>query len=277
MMARAEALPGRSQAGRAVVMTAVLTWLALILVAPVVALVEGLLDAGPAAAWEALAAPAARQALWMSLRLTAIAVLVNAVVGVAGAIVLTRQAFRARAALDALVDLPLAVSPVMVGLAFMVLFGRTGWFAPLLAKTGLRVLYAFPGLLLATLFVTLPFTVREVARVMADAGVEEEAAAATLGASGWQILWRVTLPKVRHGLSAGLLMTAARSLGEFGAVLVLGGNISGRTATATTFVHDAVEARDAAGAYGMAAALATISVALLLALEWSRRRAKSGA
>jgi sulfate transport system permease protein len=272
--ARALALPATPVAGRAALATIVLVYLALVLLAPGVALVDGLLEAGPAAALAALRSPAALAALRMSLWLTLIAVAVNAVVGVAGAVVLVRQRFWGRAVVDALVDLPLAVSPVMAGLAFVLVFGRTGWFAPLLGWTGLQVLYAFPGLVLATLFVTLPFTLREVARVLADAGIEEEQAAATLGASGWQVLRRVTLPRVRHGLAAGLLMTAARSLGEFGAVLVLGGSISGRTTTATTFVHDAVEARDLAGAYGMAAALATTSAVLLLFLELQRRRAK---
>jgi sulfate transport system permease protein len=132
--------------------------------------------------------------------------------------------------------------------------------------------FAFPGLVLATLFVTLPYTVREVAYVLDAIGIQEEEAAATLGASPWQIFWRVTLPNVRGALGYGLLMTTGRALGEFGAVLVLGGSISGHTQTATTFIHDAIEERDLAGAHGTALALAATSVALLWALEWARAR-----
>jgi sulfate transport system permease protein len=138
--------------------------------------------------------------------------------------------------------------------------------APLVAA-GIKVLFAFPGLVLGTLFVALPFTVREVAYVLEEIGTSEEEAAATLGASPWQTFFRVTLPNIRIGLSYGLLMTVARSLGEFGAVLVLGGSISNETQTATTFIHDAIEERKTAGAYGMALVLALLSVALWTALH----------
>jgi sulfate transport system permease protein len=218
--------------------------------------------------------PAALAALRMSLWLTAIATLVNAVIGTLGAIAITRQRFFGRALLNALADLPLAVSPVMIGLAFVLLVGRGGWFAPLFDALGIKVLFAFPGLLIATLFVTLPYTLREVAYVLEEIGTSEEEAAATLGASAFQSFVRVTLPNIRLGLGYGLLMTVARSLGEFGAVLVLGGSISQETQTATTFILDAMDERELGSACGMALLLASISVGLWLALEAAKRRGK---
>jgi sulfate transport system permease protein len=140
---------------------------------------------------------------------------------------------------------------------------------------GLKVVFSFPGLVIATLFVTLPYTVREVTYVLDEIGTSEEEAAITLGASPWHTFWRVTLPNIRLALGYGLLMTAARSLGEFGAVLVLGGSISGQTQTATTFIHDAIEERALPSAYGMAIVLAAMSVALLLILEWVKGRRPS--
>jgi sulfate transport system permease protein len=138
----------------------------------------------------------------------------------------------------------------------------------------MQALFAFPGLVIATLFVTLPFTLREVAYVLEEIGTSEEEAATTLGASPWQTFWRVTLPNIRLGLGYGLLMTVARSLGEFGAVLVLGGSISQHTQTATTFIYDAIEERELAGAYGMALVLGLLSVGLWVTLEWTKNRRK---
>jgi sulfate/thiosulfate transport system permease protein len=245
----------------------VLAYLALVLFAPLGALVAELVSIGVTDVWAALTTPEALYALRMSLVLTGIAVAVNAVVGTLGAIAVVRHRFVGRAVIDALADLPLAVSPVMIGLGFVLLLGRTGVLAPVLEAVDVKVVFAFPGLLIATLFVTLPFTLREIAYVLSEIGTSEEEAAATLGASPFQIFFRVTLPNIRHGLLYGLLMTMARSLGEFGAVLVLGGSISGQTQTATTFIHAAIEERNTAGAYGMAVVLAVVSVVLLLLLQ----------
>jgi sulfate transport system permease protein len=211
----------------------------------------------------------ALHALGLSLVSAAISVVVNGVFGVAGAIVLTRHRFFGRRILDALVDLPLALSPVMTGLAFLLLFGRSGWLAPLLGDV--RVAFAPPAVVLATLFVTLPFTLREVALVLEEIGDTEEQAAATLGASPWQTFARVTLPNVRGGLVAGTLLTLARALGEFGAVLVVGGGIANHTETATTFIHAAVDERHEPAAYGMALLLAAVAIALLGVLERKRK------
>ena len=216
--------------------------------------------------------PAARHGLWLTVVLAVIAVAANGIAGIAGALVLSRHRFLGRRLLDALVDMPLAVSPVMTGLAFLLVFGRGGWLEPTLSVWGFKVAFAFPGLVVATLFVTFPFTLREVGYVLEELGTDEEEAAATLGASPWQTFWRVTLPNVRYGLGYGVILTLARALGEFGAVLVLGGAISGRTQTATTFIYNAVEERQDAAAYAMALVLALISVLLLVVLEWVKRR-----
>jgi sulfate/thiosulfate transport system permease protein len=258
--------------GRGALIAVALVYLGSVLLAPMGALVVELFREGIGEAAASLVEPRALRALGMSIALMVIALVVNAVVGTVGAIAIARHRFVGRRIVNALADLPLALSPVMVALAFLLLFGREGWLGPVLEAVDLKVVFAFPGLVLATLFVTLPFTIREVAYVLEEIGTSEEEAAATLGASPWQTFWRITLPNIRYGLGYGLLMTAARSLGEFGAVLVLGGSIAGHTQTATTYIHDAVEERELAGAHAMAVVLACVAVCLLVALEWSKRK-----
>ncbi|MBV5274920.1 MAG: sulfate ABC transporter permease [Lamprocystis purpurea] len=254
----------------------VFAYLGLILVLPLGAMVIRALEEGPGILLLTLTEPAALQGLLLTLMVAAICVTANGIFGVAGALVLTRHRFLGRRVLDALVDLPLAVSPVMTGLAFLLIFGRGGWLDGPLDLLGLKVTFAVPGLVLATLFVTFPFTLREVAYVLEELGTSEEQAAMTLGASPWQTFWLVTLPNIRFGLGYGIVLTLARALGEFGAVLVVGGAISGRTQTATTFIYNALEERQEAAAYGMALLLAVISVALLVAIEWLKRRRERG-
>ena len=258
--------------GRVVVLALVVAYMVLILVVPMGALIVEALRQGLKPLIDGLTTPSAIQALMRSVQLTAIAVVVNGIFGVAAALVLVRQRFIGRHVLDALVDITFAVSPVMTGLAFLLLFGRTGWFAPLANALHLQVAFAFPGLVLATVFVTLPFTAREIAHVLEEVGDQEEQVAATLGATHWQTFWRVTLPNVRHALVVGVTLTAARSLGEFGAVLVLGGAIAGKTHTATTFIYGASEERREPAAFGMAILLAIISTILLITLEHFKRR-----
>jgi sulfate transport system permease protein len=264
----ADAAPPRElRWGKPVLITIVLAYLVAVLVGPVLAIGYEVAAVGVREALVALLAPDALAALRMSLGLALIAAVVNAVVGTVLAIAIVRHRFPGRSLLSALADLPLAISPVMIGLSFVLLVGRDGLLEAPLVAAGIKVLFAYPGLVLGTLFVTLPFTVREVAYVLEEIGTSEEEAAATLGASPWQTFFRVTLPNIRIGLSYGLLMTVARSLGEFGAVLVLGGSISNETQTATTFIHDAIEERKTAGAYGMALVLALLSIGLWTALH----------
>lgn len=258
--------------GQWLVVAVVVLYLGSILLLPLSAIVFQVLRAGVGPLLRTFDDAAAVHGLRLSFVLAAIAMLANGVVGVAGALVLTRHRFLGRRLLDALVDLPLAVSPVMTGLAFLLLFGRSGWLDPALDAAGWKVAFAFPGLVVATLFVTFPFTLREVAYVLEELGTDEEEAAATLGASPWQTFVRVTLPNVRYGLGYGVILTTARALGEFGAVLVLGGAISGHTQTATTFIYNALEERQEPAAYSVALVLALASVLVLAALEWLKRR-----
>jgi len=248
--------------------SSVVLYLGLILVLPLIALISEALAAGVQELFSAVNQSNALHSLWLSLILAVIAVIANGVMGIAGALILVRHRFFGRALLDSLVDLPLAVSPVMIGLAFILIVGRGGWFEPILTILGWKITFAFPGLILGTLFVTFPFTLREVAYVLAELGIDEEEAAATLGARPSQIFWRVTLPNIRNGLGYGIVLTVARALGEFGAVLVLGGAIAGHTQTATTFIYNSLEERHDIAAYGMALILAALSVLLLGSLEW---------
>ncbi len=267
-LVRTRALP----LGRVALLSLVLLYLGAVLVGPLLAIAGEVIDVGVGAALRALGTPDALAALRMSLVLTAIAAAVNAVVGTLGAIALVRHRFFGRSVVNALADLPLAISPVMIGLAFVLLVGRGGWLAGPLESLGIKVLFSFPGLVLGTLFVTLPFTIREIAYVLEEIGTSEEEAAATLGASPVQTFFRVTLPNIRIGLGYGMLMTVARALGEFGALLVIGGSISRETQTATTFISDMIDERENAAAYGMALVLALLSVGLWMALEWAKKR-----
>lgn len=249
----------------------VLFYLGGVLGAPLLALVGRMRTTGEPPILTALADEGARQGLLMSVGITVLAVVIGTVFGIAAALVLVRSRFIGRRLLDALIDLPLAVSPVMAGLAFLILCGRGGWLTPVLDIFGVRVPFAFGGVLIATLFVTVPFVVREVEHVLTELGTSEEEAAATLGASRWQTFWRVTLPNIRYAVGYGVVLTAARSYGEFGAVLVLGGAIAGKTQTATTFIFTALDERQEAAAYGMALILAMSSIALLMTLEFIKK------
>lgn len=248
------------------VIAAVLLYLASVVVVPLLALVKTVLES-PGEALAGLLTEDALGALWRTVVVTAIVLVGNVTFGVLGGIVIVRDSFPGRRLLDALVDLPLAVSPVMTGLSLLVLFGRDGWLHAPLAAVGVTVPFRFPALVIATLFVTLPFTLREVVLVLEELGTSEEQAAATLGATPWQIFWRVTLPNLRRATALGATLTTARALGEFGAVLVVGGAIAGRTQTATTFIHTAMEERQEPAAYAMSLVLAALAIALLAALE----------
>lgn len=258
------------------VLTLVLAFVGLLLVIPLASLAVTVWNELPSVV-EALMAPEALRAMMLTGVIALITVVANGVFGIAGALVVVRHRFVGRQLLDALVDLPLALSPVMTGLAFLLLFGRSGILRPVTDLMGMQVAFAFPGLVIATLFVTLPFTMREVALVLQELGDQEEQAASSLGASPLQTFFRVTLPNIRHGLVVGTTLTLARALGEFGAVLVLGGAIANKTQTATTFIHTAVEERQEPAAFGMALILAALAVAALGILQYRRAPTKSGA
>jgi sulfate transport system permease protein len=199
-------------------------------------------------------------ALKVTLILAAIAVPANTIFGILAALAIVRYRFPGAGIFNAVVDLPLALSPVVVGLALLVLYGRGGWLG------GHHIVFALPGMVLATMFVSLPFVVREVVPVLREIGTEQEQAAATLGASGWQTFRRVTLPAIRWAVAYGVVLTTARSIGEFGAVSVVSGRISGKTETLTLLVQDRYESFDVTGAYAASVVLAMIAVATLVLL-----------
>jgi sulfate/thiosulfate transport system permease protein len=258
--------------GRNLLIGLVLGWFALLILIPAAALIREALRGGLGAMLRALAQPEVTRAFVLSLAITGIAVVVNLVFGVAFALVLARHRFIGRALADGLLDLPFAVSPVVAGLMLILLYGPDGWIGRHAEAFGIRIIYAVPGMVIATLFVTLPFVAREIVPVLDAIGSEQEQAAATLGAGRWATFWRITLPSIRWAAAYGVTLTAARSLGEFGAVLVVSGNLIGRTQTATLYVHDAAESFRPEGAYAASLVLAAMSVALLVGMEAVRKR-----
>lgn len=264
----------RVRTGGGLLAVLALLYIGLIVVLPLGSLVwDALGDMG--STWRALHDRGSLGAMGRTIALAASAVAINTIFGIAAALVLVRDRFVGRRALSWIIDMPLGMSPVMIGLGFFVLYGRQGWFAPLTAAIDLQVVFAFPGMLLATLFVTLPFVARETQLVLEHVGATEEAAAATLGATRWQTFVWVTLPKILPGVTGGAALMVARALGEFGAVLVIGGAISGRTDTATTFIYDAVEERQTPMAYGVSIVLVAMAIAALATFTLARRRSKS--
>ena len=240
-----------------------LGYLAALLAVPVGLVFYRAFEAGIGPAWAAVTTPPAQHAFFLTLIVVGVSVPLNAVFGVLTAWLLVRRRFPGKRLLDALVDLPFAVSPVVVGLALILVWGQDGWFGGALTEAGLTVIFSTPGMILATIFVSLPFVVREVVPVLREEGVEQEQAAETLGASGWQAFWRITLPTIRWGLAYGVILTTARALGEFGAVSIVSGKISGETETLTLFVEERFQSFDLIGAYAAAVVLAAIAIAVL--------------
>lgn len=270
---------GRSwPVGRWLLTAAVLGWFALLVLVPTAALLRQVVAGGLKPFFSTLAQPEVLRAFGMTLGITAIATVVNTVFGIAMAIVLVRHRFWGRTLVDGIVDLPFAVSPIVAGLMLVVLYGPNGWIGRWLEGAGFRVVYAVPGMILATLFVTVPFVVRELVPILRELGDEQEQAAYTLGAGRWRTFWSVTLPSIRWGVLYGVTLTVARSLGEFGAVLVVSGNLIGQTQTATLYVHDGIESFHTEGAYAASLVLAAVSFVLLVGMDLLRHRleAKEG-
>lgn len=249
-----------------------LAYLGAILVAPVAVVAHKTFQPGLGAVYDSVTTPAAIHAFWLTVEVAAIAVPLNAIMGVLTAMALVRGKLPGRRIVEALIDLPFAISPVVVGLALVLLYGREGWFGDELASAGVQVLFSFPGILLATIFVTLPFVVREVAPVLREVGEDQEQAAATLGASRWQSFRLITLPAIRWGLVYGIVLSTARAIGEFGAVSVVSGKISGETETLTLLVEKRFQNFDLAGAYAASTLLAVIALATLGAMVLANRR-----
>ncbi len=211
-------------------------------------------------------------AVSLTVIITAIALPLNTVFGLCTAWVIARNQFRGRALLISIIDLPFAISPVVAGLMIVLLYGRNGWFGLLLESINFKVIFALPGMVIATIFVTLPFVAREVIPVLEEMGSDQEEAARILGANDWQIFWRVTLPNIRWGLLYGVLLTNARAMGEFGAVSVVSGSIMGKTQTLPLFVEHAYKNYQTEAAFGAAAILALLAVVTLVLKEILERR-----
>jgi sulfate transport system permease protein len=257
---------------RRVLVTIVLVYVGVLIVAPIAGLLAGALADGLGPILATFQDPQVLKAFGLTLRISLLVVVIQAVFGTAVAWMLVRDDFPGKKLINGLIDLPFAVSPVVVGYMLLLLFGRQGLLAPVLTALDIRVAFAVPGMVLATLFVTLPFMIRELAPILQAFGVQQEQAAATLGANGWTTFWRITLPALRWGFIYGVTLTLARALGEFGAVLVIGGGIQGRTETATLYIYRALDERQYVSAYSVALALGLLSLLLVLGTELLRRR-----
>jgi len=247
-----------------------LLYLGLLLLLPVGVVFAKTFEHGFGTAWGWITTPAAISAFWLSVLIAAIAVPLNTIFGVGCALVLVRSRARGRAILDALIDLPFVVSPVIVGLALVLVYGTTGWFGTWFVQHGIPIIYAPAGMVIATVFVSLPFVVREVAPVLVEVGDEQEQAAATLGASSWQTFWRVTLPSIRWGVAYGVVLTTARALGEIGAVAVVSSNVAGSTLTLPLLVQQRLSTgfgpQALTGGYAAGTELAVMSLIVLLGM-----------
>jgi sulfate/thiosulfate transport system permease protein len=273
---RARGLEAGSPWGRRLLIAAVLIWFAMLILIPGVALVRKAFEKGPHPLLEALSEPDVHRAFMMSLGITAIATIINTVFGVALALVLVRQRFWGRALVDGIVDMPFAISPIVAGLMLVVLYGPDSLAGRWLEGHGIKVIYALPGMILATMFVTVPFVVRELVPVLRELGEEYEQAAHTLGAGRWRTFWSVTLPSIRWGVAYGVTLTVARSLGEFGAVLVVSGNVIGHTQTATLYISEGIESFHPEGAYAASLVLAAVSFFLLVGMDLFRGFLENG-
>ncbi|HET7743318.1 MAG TPA: sulfate ABC transporter permease subunit CysW [Gaiellaceae bacterium] len=265
----------RPRFGKLGLRSVALTYLALILVGPLAIVFWRTFEHGFAPAWNALTQPDTIHAFELTLLITAIAVPVNTVFGIVCALVIVRRRFPGKGLLNAFVDLPLALSPVVVGLSMFLLYGRNGWFGGWFEDHDIQFLFALPAMVVATIFVSLPFVAREVVPTLREIGDEQEQAARTLGAGSLQTFRRITLPSIRWAVIYGVILTTARCLGEYGAVAVVSGRIQGQTETATLRVEEQYEQFNLAGAYAISIVLALMAILVLVAM--TAIRPKEGA
>jgi len=252
-----------------------LGFLFLFLVLPLIAVFWEAFAQGARAYWDALQDGEAQSAMLLTLTIAALVLPFNIAFGVAAAWAIAKFDFRGKSLLTTLIDLPFAVSPVVAGLIFIILFGAQGYFGQWLAAQDVKVIFALPGMILATLFVTFPFVARELIPLMQSQGRDEEEAAVSLGASGWQMFWRVTLPNIKWGLMYGVILANARAMGEFGAVSVVSGHIRGETNTLPLHVEILYNEYNQIGAFAAATVLALLGLVTLVAktvVEWRMRR-----
>jgi sulfate transport system permease protein len=257
---------------RGLILFLALGYVAALLIAPFLGIVWSAIKAGWPTIRETFSQPDVRHAYWLTFVITVITVTVTTILGLITAYVLVRDDFPGKRFMNALVELPLAVSPVTVGLMVVIMFGRGGWFEPFFAARGIQVIFALPSMVLDTIFKCNPFVIREVGPVLEELGTNEEEAARTLGASPLKTFFKVTLPNVRWGLLYGGALATARALGEIGAVLIVSGALQGQTETATLYILRALEERQDASGYVVALTLAAVSILLLIAIETAKHR-----
>jgi sulfate/thiosulfate transport system permease protein len=250
-------------------------YLGLLLLAPVGMIFYKTFEHGLGPPVEAMTSPDALHAIQLTLLMVAVAVPLNTVFGVGCAILLVRRRWWGNRVIDTIINLPFAISPIVIGLSLFLLYGNNGWFGPSLEEAGIQVLFSWPAMVLASIFVSLPFVVRETVPVLQEIGTEQEQAASTLGANGWQTFWRITLPAIRWGVAYGVVLTTARVLGEFGAVTIVSGSISGETETMPLFVAKAFEQFNEEAAYAGAIVLALLALTTLLLMSVGGRKAKA--
>lgn len=253
---------------RYILIVVALTFLTLFLFVPLIFVFYEALKKGASVYFAAISDPDALAAIKLTLTATAIAVPLNLIFGVAAAWAIAKFEFKGKNILITLIDLPFSVSPVIAGLVFVLVFGMQGWLGPWLAEHDIRIIFAVPGIVLATLFITVPFIARELIPLMQAQGTEEELAAVTLGANGWQLFWRVTLPNIKWGLLYGVILCNARAMGEFGAVSVVSGHIRGSTNTLPLHVEILYNEYNFAAAFAVASLLALLALITLIIKTW---------
>jgi sulfate/thiosulfate transport system permease protein len=250
-----------------------LLYLAALLIVPLGLIFYRTFEHGLSQPIDAVTSSDGLHAFWLTIVCVGIAVPLNTIFGVITAMVLVRQDFRGKSLINAMIDVPFAISPVIIGLAlFLVYAPRNSWFGGWFMDQGIQIIFSVPGMVLATIFVSLPFVVREVMPVLQEIGTDQEEAAETLGASPWQTFWKVTLPAIRWGVTYGVVLATARALGEFGAVSVVAGNISGKTQTLPLFVKTQFDQINLAGAYAAGIVLAILAIVVLFSMNYLQRR-----
>jgi sulfate transport system permease protein len=252
--------------------TIAVAYVTALLFLPLAGIVAAVVKAGWSNILDTMKSPVVQRAFVLTVIIAVITVAVTTFFGVLVAWVLVRQHFRGKGFLNALVDLPFALSPVTVGLAALVMFGRGGWFTSFFDARGIQIVFAIPAMVLVTIFISIPFTIREVQPVLQELGKDEEDASRTLGASIGQTFRKVTLPNIRWALLYGMALSAARAIGEIGAVLLVSGNLQGKTWTATLYIFNAFEQRHESQAYVVALMLAAVSIVLLVGIEAAKHR-----
>lgn len=249
---------------RNIIRFAALGYILVLVVVPVGVILTRTFTPGFGAFVRSITTPAAISALQLSLLVVAIVVPLNVIFGVPTALVLARNKFRGKSILQAIVDLPFAVSPVVVGVALILLWGSAGALGGVENTLGFKIIFGLPGIVLASIFVTVPFVIREVEPVLHELGTDQEEAAATLGSGWWQTFWRITLPSIRWGLTYGIVLTVARTLGEFGAVIMVSSNLPGKSQTLTLLVSDRYSRGNEYGAYAISTLLMAVAVLVLV-------------